>query len=379
MPDQFFTPRSVARRLVSFFRSETQSCIADFSAGDGELLRAAMEKWPNARYVATDVDDSCVATLRCNHPAWSVGKCDFLNQRSRRASRLLRDMVGTTSLVLLNPPFSCRGNQVERVDTQFDTIRCSVSMAFVLNSIPYLSPTGRLVAVLPASSRTSQKDRAAWNHIQESFSVRTVAEFGLRTFRGCAARTLIVRLQRAPSNHVSQDNGLCAKEALAIQAKIVRGTVPMHAARNGLAGPGFSFVHTTDLKGEKISDPQRSIRQCRRFTVGPSVLMPRVGRPSPDKCVLYLRRRRIVLSDCVYAIRCTTTSDAELLHRTLLSQWDNVAQRYSGTCAPYLTVVSLRDVLVQLGVEITGIEAVLGSDSKYPTTGLGKRRDKTAG
>lgn len=358
MRDQFFTPRYVARRLVSFFRSETQSCIADFAAGDGELLRAAMEKWPNARYVATDVDDSCVATLRRNHPAWDVGKCDFLNQRSRRASRLLRDMVGTARLVLLNPPFTCRGNQTERVETQLDTVRCSVSMAFVLHAIPYLSPTGRLVAVLPASSRTSEKDRAAWDYVQKSFSVRTVAEFGLRTFPGCAARTVIVRLQRAPSNHVSQDNGLSAKGSLAIQARIVRGTVPMHAARNGLAGPAFSFVHTTDLNGEKLSDPQHSIRQCRRYTIGPSVLIPRVGRPSPDKCVLYLRRRRIVLSDCVYAIRCTTTSEAELLHETLLSQWGNVAQRYTGTCAPYLTVASLRDVLVQLGVEITEIEAV---------------------
>ena len=312
-----------------------------------------MEKWPNARYVATDVDDSCVARLRRNHPAWSVGKCDFLSQRSRRASRLLRDMVGTASLVLLNPPFSCKGNQTERVDTQFHTIRCSVSMAFVLNSVPYLSPIGRLVAILPASSRTSQKDRAAWDYIQESFSVRSVAEFGLGTFPGCAARTVIIRMQRPPLKHTPQDNGLCANQSLSIQAKIVRGTVPMHAARNGLKGPGFSFVHTTDLNGEKISHPQHSIQQCRRYTVGPSVLLPRVGHPSADKCVLYLRRRRVVLSDCVYAIRCTTTSEAQLLRKALLSQWDNVAQRYTGTCAPYLTLASLRDVLVQLGVEIT--------------------------
>ena len=316
-----------------------------------------MEKWPQAQYVGTDVDDLCVAGLRRNHPDWRVGRCDFLNQRSRTASPLLRDIVRTTSLVLLNPPFSCRGNRAERVETQFGTIRCSVSMAFVLNSIPYLSSTGRLVAVLPASSRTSEKDRAAWNHIQQSFSVRTVAEFGLRTFPGCAARTVIVRMQRAPSKHLSRDNRRCAKDAakaLAIQAKIVRGTVPMYAALNGLAGPGFSFVHTTDLSSEGISNPQHSIRKCRRYTVGPSVLMPRVGRPSPNKCVLYLRRRRIVLSDCVYAIRCTTTSDAETLHKALLSQWDNVTQHYTGTCAPYLTVASLRDILAQLGVEIDG-------------------------
>ncbi len=358
MTDKFFTPKSVARRLVSFLRREPDTYIADFAAGDGELLRAATEKWPSAQCVATDIDHACVAKLSREHPNWEVGRCDFLNYRSRVASPLLRGKVGEMSLILLNPPFSCRGNRTIAVDAPEHKIQCSISMAFMLNAVHYLNSTGRLVAILPASSPTSQKDSSAWAYLAKKFSVRTVADFGLRTFPTCAARTIIVRLQRKTISHERPVGDTALSRSLAIKSTIVRGAVPMHAARNGLAGSVFPLVHTTDLQGEQIYATEHSLRNLNRYAVGPSVLIPRVGRPSPNKCVLYLARKRLVLSDCVYAIRCQTSDDARQLHGAIHACWDDFAQLYSGTCAPYLTVASLHSALTQLGVTITNVEAV---------------------
>lgn len=357
MPDQFFTPSSVAKRLVSFLRSDEEACIADFAAGGGELLRAAIEKWPDARYIATDIDQRCVSHLKRVHPEWSVGRCDFLNRKSRSSSRLLQETIGAASLVLLNPPFSCRGNKAEWVTVQNEPIRCSMSMAFVLNSIQYLTPRGRLVAVLPASALSSQKDKAAWSHIRAAFSVRNVAGFGLKTFPDCAASTVIVRLQRKQGSTQGPSRGTMFRRTLRMEASLIRGAVPMHAARNGLAGPDFPLVHTTDLQGKRLGKTEYSIRLCHRYAIGPSVLIARVGRPAKSKCLLYLARKRLVLSDCVYAVRCGTSEHAKQLHATIQANWEKFASLYSGTCAPYLTVSALHSVLSQLGVNVTEVQA----------------------
>ncbi len=357
MRDQFFTPSSVARRLVSFLRSDEETCIADFAAGDGELLRAASEKWPYARYIATDIDQNCVTQLKRERPEWSVGRCDFLNENSRNSSRLLRETIGIASLVLLNPPFSCRGNKVESVFVEEKTIRCSSSMAFVLKSLHYLAPKGRLVAILPASALSSQKDEAAWSHIRTAFSVRNVMGFDSKTFPNCAARTVIVRLQRKHTKTPRSSQGKTFRRMLTMDSSLIRGAIPMHSARNGLAGPEFPLVHTTDLQGKRLSTTEHSIRLCHRYALGPSVLIARIGRPSKSKCVLYLARKRLVLSDCVFAIRCQTSDDAKQLHAAIHANWDKFAGLYSGTCAPYLTVFALHSVLTQLGVNVTEVEA----------------------
>src|SRR5712691_8346361 len=196
MRDQFFTPTDVARRLVAILRSRTENCIADFAAGDGELLRAAESKWRGASIVATDVDVKCVKELRVRHPDWNVSRCDFLNQKSRKCSPLLRERKGTVTLALLNPPFSCRGGETRSVFLGEFEVRCSRSMSFVLHAIPYLASNGRIAAVVPAACLTSEKDADAWKLVREEFAVRKICTFGMKTFRSCAARTAIVYLRR---------------------------------------------------------------------------------------------------------------------------------------------------------------------------------------
>lgn len=359
MSDQFFTPPPIARRLVSFFRTGHVDFVADFTAGDGELLRAATEKWPEAKCFATDIDPKCVSKLRRSHPDWTVGKCDFLNKKSRQTSSVLKSISDGVGLVLLNPPFSCRGNSTHLIETNDDEIRCSTAMAFVLSALPFLGASGKLVAVLPASSMKSRKDAIAWERIRQDFAIRSVASFGMRTFPDCAANTVIVRLQRNAnrSQLLSTEAKQSVKKQLSISAVLVRGCVPMHAARNGLAGTKFDLVHTTDMNKKNVTRVEHSLRSKKRSTSGPSVLLPRVGCPSRDKCVLYLGRKQLVLSDCVYAIRCESTSEAKKLQSTIIANWNIVSKCYDGTCAPYLTVEALITLLRLLGVSLAQVEA----------------------
>ena len=338
--------------MVACFRSKQESLVADFAAGNGDLLRVARARWPRCRIVATDIDDSRIRALRRDHSDWMVGKCDFLNPTSRRMCRLLQDVRGRVSLVLLNPPFSCRGNKRFSAFANGQEILCSRAMAFVLTSVDFLSPRGRLAVILPAGCLTGEKDADAWAFLRSVFNVRVVESHGLKTFDGCAARTHVVCLNHLRP-YVSGKTVEGQHEPCGIAVKVVRGVLPVHDATNGMAGPGWPFIHTTNLKNQAIIGVDRSVKVLRRWTRGPSVLIPRVGQPSPQKCVLYLTRKRIVPSDCVYAIECETPGDARAVHARLLNAWSVVHQAYGGTCAKYITVDGLCSLLQRLGFRAT--------------------------
>lgn len=348
--DQYFTPARIAAAMVSPFRSREESLVADFAAGNGDLLMAARTRWPGCGILATDLDDSRVRMLRQSQPDWLVGKCDFLRQVSRRKSAILRQAEGKVSLVLLNPPFSCRGNERVRAMLEEQEILCSRAMAFVIDSIPYLSPAGRLAAVLPAGCPTSQKDARAWELLREAFNVKQIASHGLRTFDGCAARTVLVCLSRSRSGGNSE-RAPPSTTSFRCRCECDSGVLPVHEAMNGMAGPGWPFVHTTNLQESAVAQLAHSVRCLRRYATGPCVLIPRVGQPDNRKCVLYLARKRMVLSDCVFAIKCGSVEHAKVVHSTLLKSWCKVQESYRGTCARYITMDGLLGLLRSLGID----------------------------
>ncbi len=347
--DQFYTPSAVANTLIRASIRRRQLVVADFSAGDGELLRAASLRWPASTIVATDLDRRCVMNLRRLHPSWHSGQCDFLCERSRRRSPMLRSVLGKVTLAVLNPPFSCRGAHTELVRVGDDEVRCSPAMAFVLGALPYLSADGEVIALLPASTISSVKDRQAWHLLSGRVEARHVVTCERGTFENCTARSVIVALSKAVRCLRVDQTAAGPPASHHVSVAIVRGVVPMHRALNGWAGGEFPFVHTTDLQGEPVVLSSRFVQVGRRAMTGPAVFLPRVGEPQPTKCVLYLSRQRVVLSDCVYAIRCKSVLDARRLHEAILSDWNLVSSFYGGTCARHLTLQGLRDLLHTLG------------------------------
>ena len=115
--DQIYTPPYLAALMAKASRARPSQSeefiVADFAAGSGELLLAAASVWPTATMVATDIDSRAVCNVRKISNSWRTGVCDFLNPRSRRSSPVLRSLKRRTNLVLLNPPFSCRGGKTD--------------------------------------------------------------------------------------------------------------------------------------------------------------------------------------------------------------------------------------------------------------------------
>ncbi len=351
MADQFFTPENVAEKLVASTRARKIQTIADFAAGDGVLLCKAEARWPETTIIATDIDSKCVRRLKKEHQEWRVGKCDFLNPDSRARSSALKSVSDGVDLILLNPPF---GSGIKLIGSRFNDVdlRCSVAMAFVLNSLNYLTANGRILAILPTSTFKSCRDSQSWKLVKKSFTVSKISCFGKEEFAGCSARTTLVRIDRSKRSDVVSTRAPTAIYGV----KIVRGAVPIHVATNGLAGPGYSIVHTSDLDTRNLASTQHSITQLRRAVVGPAVLIPRVGLPTSNKCVLYLKRERLVLSDCVIALKCKTTDEAKSVQRILLKNWKSFQSGYDSTCAPYITIDDLISNLARFKIAVQEID-----------------------
>ena len=350
--DEIFTPSHLANELVEFatVRRRDLGVVADFAAGDGALLRAAVQRQPSLEVVGLDIRRTTVRKLQAANLSWQIGSCDFLNPRSRASSPVLRRNRGRVSTALLNPPFSCRGGRREQVSLGDKRLTCSIAMAFILTAVDYLTPDGQIIAVAPRGVEKSERDEVAWEFLHSMGTVEIVGYPDRGTFPGTALRSLLLRFTMGPSTvrrRASQN--LVTTQGKPPIVSLVRGTVQMHRAR--ITSAGMPLVHTTDLSNGQLRPELRRTCVPGRSCCGPVVLVPRVGRPMLSKVVRIALRSDIMLSDCVIALECDSEDDSVKVRRVIEERWDEFEDSYGGSCAPYISLKALQDVLDRFGFQ----------------------------
>lgn len=351
MIDQVFTPDHLANEMVDLAKAHAREfgVVADFAAGDGALLHAAAGGQQDLQVVGLDINRTTVRRLKALNPLWQVGSCDFLSPRSRASSPVLRRNRGRVSTALLNPPFSCRGGRREQVSIGGTHLTCSVAMAFVLTATEYLTPTGQIIAVVPRGVESAERDEAAWELLRSMGTVEVVGYRDRGTFPDTALRSLLLRFTMGRPTLQGQASRTPARtKSPRPIISLVRGTVQMHRAR--LSSAGMPLVHTTHLSNGQLrplhvtSVPGRSCR-------GAVVLIPRVGRPMRSKVVRVDLRSDLALSDCVIALECASEDESVEVQRAIEDRWDEFEASYGGSCAPYITLKTLQDVLDRFGFQ----------------------------
>jgi predicted RNA methylase len=336
--DRYYTPDWVADEVAELAAptgSGLGRVVADPAAGDGALLTAVTKHWPDAQCLASDIDPLVVARLRRRRPDWWVSQCNLLNPISRSRSRLAATDVDT---VVLNPPFSSRGASRVEIEAFGSAIRCSPAAAFALLSLERVKLGGRLVALLPASLMTSDKDAAARDLLFSEGTCGSVRDLGSRSFSGVVTRVL---LKAAPSSTRSRSPR--------IAASLQRGRVPMYKRQVG--GRLLPLIHTTDLLGDVVG-PHNGVTSATTLPLaGPAVLLPRVGYPRPSKIVRFDSTKMVALSDCVFAVKVNSNADAVEVQRRLRMYSDDMCDLYRSSCAPYVTSERLKEFLGSLAVQ----------------------------
>lgn len=257
-------------------------------------------------------------------------------------------------MVVLNPPFSCRGAKKFEVQFGESKVSCSQALAFVLSSLGYLSATGQLLAILPVGCLRSEKDASAWHAIRRVCHVDNLARNGHKTFTGWSPKTVIVRITPRRRARVFAKSGVNGENPKGTPVQLFRGKISMHTLNGNGQGDSVPLVHSTEMEKSGLNLQRRSVlANGAKTIVGPCVLIQRVGLPHPSKIQAYTNRQPIALSDCLIAVKCGRVSDAEQVKARLLEHWREVEQCYGGTCARYITLRSLQGMLRRLGFVAT--------------------------
>lgn len=338
MRDSFYTPPSLSNRLVSSVTSRSVRCVADFCIGGGELVRALLSRFPKASVYGVDISEEVISELAKGHKDWNLAVCDFMVDESRDSVSFLREK--RFDLIILNPPFTCKGSTSFDIVFEGTRMRVSMAMRFILKALEYLSDDGGLYAILPISCIHSQKDHRAWSYLKEHYHACVLDEPGRFNFsKKCSPNIVIVyvgkyKVDNTPFIFSSpfHNSGV---------STIVRGAISMQSLSFSHSKSALPLVHTTNMLGGRLVGLNKIIGG--RIVDGPALLIPRVGNPKPGKLVLLDEGKQVVLSDCVVALLTGSQDAAENLKQLIHSHWEDFEHMYKGTGARYTTIARLND------------------------------------
>lgn len=345
--DSHYTPPDIAEALVDQIQRERNGplIVADVAAGAGALLDVAVKQFAQPTCLATDVDPKVVRALKAAHPDWHVGRCDFL-----RPGSVARSILGPRSpmvpdVVLLNPPFSCRGGRVISSVVFGEPVTSSPALAFVLRALEYVASNGEVSALLPLSTFSSEKDERAWQVLRANAKVETGARFGRSNFAQAFAATGLAHFIRKPFESSSGATPAISLSSTANSLVLYRGRLPMYSAWLH----GVPLLHTTTVNEGVARIHSRLFGPVSQSVQGPLLVIPRIGIPDPRKVAIFGERTRVVLSDCLFALQGTRDA-LDKSRRDILAGWSDFETCYSGSCAPYTTLRRLEQALLGVGV-----------------------------
>ncbi|HTM81921.1 methyltransferase [Asticcacaulis sp.] len=346
-----YTPEKTAEYLVASSTMSEPQTVADFCAGDGSLIKAAASKWPSARLFINDIDEKALGSASQKVPTASFSSVDFLgSEMSDKLSALGFDRFNT---IVLNPPFANKGARRWRPRGLFSDIDCSQAMAFLLTAANHLENNGEILAILPASTIHSDLDRDARSVLKTACQFQHLTEPEAGIFPKIAATTYIARVSKVEQTDYRDallDHTLDTLGDRVLKA-IVRGNLSTKKADRIVAKGTTGMIHTTSIRDGQIQAVyELSIAdesRARKLVPGNYLLIPRVGKVRPENICSLNSAAPIILSDCLFAVRCENESTAAELRARVIQRFQNFRKIYNGTGAPYLTRIHLAEFLRQ--------------------------------
>lgn len=343
--DAFYTPDWLADELAACLPEGLEGSVLDPSVGGGSLLSAVERRFGDrVNPLGIDVDGAAVKTLRLARPRWVVSHADLLSSASRGNSRAWRAARMSVSAVVLNPPFSYRGNGgVHAVYADFEG-RVAPAMSFLVEVIRGLRPSAGIFAVLPDGAIDAEKHELLWQQIGRFYTMSRLRRIDATSFRGARVSTSLVQIvpgctlplpiATAATRPRLPDGCKCVE--------VIRGRVQVHHARGATGANPAPFIHTTNL----ASPSPHWMAPGALADEAPLVLITRVGHWSEPAL---LDVGRAVLSDCLIALRPRARTQVEALRDSISGSSAEFRAVYRGTGAKYLTLASTVDQLADLG------------------------------
>lgn len=347
--DEFYSPGWVAEALASALPDSLSGSVLDPAVGGGALLAAVEARFgERVTLLGIDVSTDAVRRVRQAHPAWKVSNADLLKTPSRTASTAWRAAHhGDLAAVVMNPPFSYRGNGGEFAEYGAFYGRVAPSIRFLIEVMRSLNPRHGFYAILPDGALDAERHEPFWEELTREYDVDRVSRLGNSSFQGARVSTSVVRIRRSAAARTtpmqpveSSPQTTAVRTPLSCRCvELVRGRVPMHAlpALTEI-GPRSPVMHTTDLG---LTTVLRTAPD-RLADTAPLLLIGRVGKWRTARLIDV---GRVVLSDCLFGIRPRDKARVGELVDSLNGLEPELRSRMRGTGAPYLTLKDVSRVL----------------------------------
>ena len=338
MIDPFYTPTPLATKLADYVDINQVNRIADFCIGDGELIRAVRIKYPDAKCYGVDICNDVIANLKEKHPDWTLAVCDFENNESVNKVDFIRDKL--FDLVMMNPPFTCKGSIVETIEFEGQVFKVSTAMKFVMRALVHLSVEGGLYAILPISCVYSDKDKKAWNYLRQHHYAYILEEPERVYFsKKCSPCIVLIYAGNRDIRRTCQNN---MNPFLDLPVKdVVRGAIRMQGLKVSKSKNAKRLIHTTNMQNGKLVKVKKILTLYNTVS-GYGVAIPRVCNPNRSKIVVLDNQKEYVLSDCVVLLKTRTVEESKEVRERILEHWSAFEQLYKGTGARYTTVGRLK-------------------------------------
>ena len=339
--DKFYTPDHLADRLIGHIAEEDIETAVDFCVGDGDLLKAVQRRFPDVKCFGVDISEESIECLRKEHTNWTLGACDFMERA--KVTKLKGFEGGKYDLIVLNPPFTCKGSTLCKIEFDGKAFKCSTALMFLTEALGYLNKKGVLYAILPIGCLCTQKDRELWNYLVENYQLKVLEKQDRPYWWKCSPNILLVSLKSElvkPTN-----NNVVEFDFTHLPIKeIIRGSIGMHEVKYSEGSDGQKVIHTTNMQENLVKDPRR-IRNGKQYSMnGTVVLVPRVCNPNKGKICIYSSKSPFVLSDCVVALKTENEKDAQTVYEALMNHWEDFREVYNGTGAKYTTMERLNEL-----------------------------------
>jgi len=334
-PDSYYTPIPIAEKLVNYITENKINNVIDFCVGDGVLLKTVIKKFSNVKLYGTDISSDVITMIKKEHPNWSLGVCDFRDDKSIAKIHFLRKTK--FDIIMFNPPFTCKGSVIERIKIGEKEFKVSTAMMFILKSLKFLSSTGGIYAILPISCVYSQKDRDAWSFLQSKYNACILEESIRVCFdKKCSPNIVLVYIgNNKRTSYITNQNADFTK--LSVE-NVSRGHIRMQNLTYSTSIKALPLIHTTNIQKGELVNMKRIIPYSQQNVGGFGVVIPRVCNPNPNKVALLDGHHKYLLSDCVIVLNTPTMESAIKVKDYIIKNWTSFESIYKGTGAQYTTI-----------------------------------------
>ena len=338
---KYYTPIALTKMILNLIIDEKVESIVDICCGSWNLLNAACEKYPNAKIVGVDIDESV------EH--YRIDKASFEACDGRDYSICSKKSNTSFDLILSHPPFG----SLKREEQKFGTIKDSTFFAGLQNKRYecemmqanfLLAHDGSvLVFIMPSTFVLGASLVKARCQIATEYCVQSIIELPMDTFKNGRINTFAIIMKKGhKSGGFTQlysarfndgwsllDKGRLRDSDISMgrwwnwdnvvydcrDFDINRGRI----SSNCFSDTGSNVLHSSAKKEENWSPSLRMFDLSKTdqtrivyATVG-DILINRVGRDAGYWCVNDLEE--VAVSDCLIVIHKPTDGVKKALER----------------------------------------------------------------